>query len=526
MLDPDLRIQQAILSIFRKFRETWSVRQTFKWFREHEIELPTRNQYRPGRVRPIWKLPSLSFIQDVMKNPFYAGAYVFGRRPSETVLREGRLVKRASRLRSAEKCRVFIPDHHKGYISWETFQENLAMIRRNILHDGGDNAVAAVRSGHGLLAGLLRCGQCARKLHVRYWGKHGTIPRYFCKGDYDNGGSYCVSFSGLSVDYRFGEEILEVVAPLGVEASLEALKTLQHRHHDRRGALTLQLQQLDYEVQRAFEQYDEVDPRNRLVASELEHRWNSKMGKRDELQASLAALDTETPLSSAERERIHQLGRDFSQVWEDDACPIGLKKKIVHALIEEITVKLEPEPPMLHFMIHWKGGHHSELAMEKPRSSVGQKTSVEALDIVRNMAVRYGDDWIAAVLNKNGLRTGKNKRWSQSRVATARRNHSIPGQRRTVPDPKILSLKQAADYARVSQNTILRLGQEDLLPMKQRAPLAPWEIRKSDLDAEPVRGILKRLRHTRKLSLPGGLTDRQRSLFVENKGLDKERHND
>ncbi len=526
ILDPDQRIQQAIHSIFRKFRDTCSLRQTWKWFRDQEIELPTKNPYRPGKVRPVWKLPSLSFIVELIKNPFYAGAYVYGRRSRETILRDGRLIKRAGRLRPAEQCRVFIPDHHEGYISWETFQENLAMIQRNNLHGDGDAAVAAVRRGQGLLAGLLRCGHCGRKLHVRYWGKSGTIPRYFCQGDYDNGGSYCVSFSGLGVDYRFSEEILELISPLGVEASLEALKRLQNRHPDRRRALTLQLQQLDYETQRAFEQYDEVDPRNRLVAAELERRWNTKMEERDQLRASLASLDTEASLSSEERERILQLGQDFAEVWEDELCPMDLKKKIVHALIEEVTVTLAPEPPMLHFVIHWKGGRHNALVMEKPRSPVGQKTSVEALEIIRSMAVRYGDDWIAAVLNRNGLRTGKNKRWSQTRVATARRNHSIPGQRRTIPDPGILSLKQAANYAQVSQNTILRLGQEDLLPMKQCAPLAPWEIRKADLEAEPVRGILKRLRKTRKLSLPGDLAGRQGSLLVENKGNDNERHYD
>ena len=526
VLDPDQRIQEAIHSIFTKFRETWSARQTFKWFRDHEIQLPINNQYLPGKVRPVWKLPSLSFIQGVLNNPFYAGAYVYGRRPRETVLREGRLVKRASRLRAAEDCRVFIPDHHESYISWETYQENLSMIRRNVIHDGGDAAVAAVRRGQGLLAGLLRCGHCGRKLHVRYWGKSGTIPRYFCKGDYDDGGSYCVSFSGLGIDYRFTEEILEVVSPLGVEASLEALERLQYGHRDRRRALTLQLQQLDYEVQRAFEQYNEVDPRNRLVAVELERRWNAKLEGRDEIQASLTALDTETPLSAEEREEVLALGRDFARVWDDEACPIDLKKKIAHALIEEVTVTLVSEPRTLHFVVHWKGGSHSEITMDKPRSPVGLRTSVEALEIIRNLAVRYGDDQIAAVLNKNGLRTGKNKRWSQTRVATARRNHGIAGQRRMRPDPEILSLKQAADYAGVSQNTILRLGREEVLPMKQRAPLAPWEISKSDLDTEPVRSIIRRLRHTRKLVLPGDLTSKQGSLFVENKGVDNERHSD
>ncbi len=508
------------MKIFKKFRETWSGRQTFKWFLDHEIELPINDVYRPGKVRPVWKLPTLSFIHDMLKNPFYAGAYVYGRRPRKTVLREGRLVKRSSRLLPAEECRVFIPDHHQGYISWETFQENLEMMRRNVLHNGGDSSVAAVRSGHGLLVGLLRCGHCSRNLNVRYWGKSDKIPRYFCDGDYNSGGNHCIAFSGLNVDKRFSEEILQVISPLGVEASLEALEAHQQGHQNRHQALSLQLKQLNYEVQRAFEQYDEVDPRNRLVASELERRWNVKMTDREKLQASIEALEQETSLSTQEQSRVLELGRDFAQVWEDEACPMDLKRKIVHSLIKQITVTLESEsePPMLHFVIHWQGGAHSKISMEKPRGFVGQKTSVKALEIIRSMGVCYGDDKIARVLSQNGLRTGKDNRWTAARVASARRRYSIPGQRRTVLDPGILSLKKAAAYAGVSQSSILKLGQEDILPMTQRAPLAPREIRKSDLDAEPVRGILKQLKATGKLILPGGLAGLQSSLFTENKG--------
>ena len=182
---PDQRVCGAIQLVFEKFRERWSVRQTFQWFRDHDVELPA-NPIQGTRL--AWKIPTQSLVRDLLCNPFYAGAYVWGRRPVATVLAEGRLEKRQGATRRAEDCRVFIPDHHVGYIDWATYEENQKMIRRNSVNWQGDESMAAIRAGQGLLVGLFRCGHCGRKLHVRYWGGSGTNARYLCKGDYDDGG--------------------------------------------------------------------------------------------------------------------------------------------------------------------------------------------------------------------------------------------------------------------------------------------------------------------------------------------------
>jgi DNA invertase Pin-like site-specific DNA recombinase len=525
VMDPDDRVRSAIALVFRIFREMWSLRQTFKWFQDQEVEVPVWGISK-GNVGFVWKIPTLPWVVGVIKNPFYAGAYVYGRRAWSTVFVDGHLVKRAGRLRHAEESRVFLRDHHEGYISWEAFQENQAMIQRNVLRET-DTAVAAVRSGHGLLAGLLRCGHCGRKLHVCYWGASGTNPRYFCDGDYQSGGSRCISFAGRGVDGRFCEELLAAISPLGLEASLRATEAFQEANAEHCNALVLQLRQLDYEVQRAFDQFNAVDARNRLVAAELERRWNTKLEAREELNGKIAELKAaEQSLSPSDEERIRWLGLHFAEVWYDPACPIETKKKIVHTLLEEIVVKLDQETKVVHFWIHWKGGVHTHFELLKPRSPFGKSTSVEALEIIRKMAPRYGDAQIASVLNRNGLRTGKDKPWNQTRVATARRNHGISGQPKDFCDPEILNLKQAALYCKVSQNTIQRLAEEGVLPMQQAAKLAPWEIRKADLDSEPVRGILQRLRRTGRLVFPGGHSVEQPTLFIENKGDDNARHYD
>src|SRR5262249_21264702 len=148
-------------------------------------------------------------------------------------------------------------------------------------------------AGKGLLAGLLRCRRCGRKLYVRYWGKSGTSARYLCSGDFAAyGGSYCIGFGGATVDRRFSEEIVRVLSPLGIRASMDALEQLGVQQDGRHQAMQRQLQQLEYDTARAFEQYNEVDPRNRLVATELERRWNAKLEALESIRASIAELDS------------------------------------------------------------------------------------------------------------------------------------------------------------------------------------------------------------------------------------------
>lgn len=524
VLHPDQRVCGAIQLVFEKFRERWSVRQTFQWFRDHDVELPA-NPIQGTRL--VWKIPTQSLVRDLLCNPFYAGAYVWGRRPVATVLAEGRLQKRQGATRRAEDCRVFIPDHHVGYIDWATYEENQKMIRRNSVNWQGDESMAAIRAGQGLLVGLLRCGHCGRKLHVRYWGGSGTNARYLCKGDYDDGGQYCLGFGGASVDRRLGQEVLKVISPLGVEASLKALEQLSAGDAVQRATLSSKLEQLEYEAKKAFEQYDAVDARNRLVAGELERRWNEKLEEVETTKQRLSNLDGKRwLLSSNEEERIRLMGENFAESWHSDGCPPTLKKMIFRTTMEEIVVRADADKKTLEFTIHWKGGVHTQLTMERPRSATERATPVEALEIIRRMAVRHGDDQIASVLNRLGHSTGKGKRWNQERVATARRNHSIPGQKRALPDPDRVSLSEAARICGVSHRTIERLVEAGLLNREQATPRAPWEIRRTDLDAKPVRSIVDRLLRTGKLILHGGSADNQHHLFAENEGDDNARHHE
>ena len=511
--DPDERVQEAVAMVFRKFRELWSIRQTFLWFHMQEIELPV-NKSVNGTIKIVWQLPTNSFIKDVLTNPFFAGAFVYGRRQTEKVIEGGRVVAREGRILRPEECRVFIPNHHEGYIDWKTYEENGRMISRNSLNLGGDESVAAVRGGQGLLSGIMRCGRCGRKLQVRYWGKSGTASRYVCRGDFNTGGKYCVAFGGRTVDRRFAEELLKVISPLGVQASLEAIKCLNSGNNDQMNAVRRHIQQVEYEVRRAFEQYNEADPRNRLVAAELERRWNEKLEELEKLRSSLCEIDQGIKdLSDDDRQRILEMGEDFREVWESEKCSVVTRKKIIRTVVEEAIVNLNEVDKTLHFIIHWKGGSHSEFEMKKPVSPEGQKTSLEDLEIIRGMAVRYGDDEIARVLNKLGRRTGKGSRWNEQRICWTRRKYSITGQKRSSPDPDILTISRAAKYCNVSSSTIKRLVAGGILKKEQTAPWAPWEINRTDLDSEPVCGIIARLHRTGRILFNGDDLESQNYLF-------------
>lgn len=510
--DPNVRVQEGIALVFAKFRETWSARGTFKWFQENAVQLPVTQASRGG-VRLVFQLPRQGLITSILHNPIYAGAYVWGRTRTEFRWVDGRLCKRQGRLSAVENARVFLRDHHEGYIAWEAYEEHQRMMQRNDYRSDLDTTAGAARSGKGLLAGLLRCGRCGRKLHVRYW-KTGSAARYVCHGSFTTDSGTCgLAFGGAAIDRRIEAEVLKVVTPLGVRASLGALDELDSAQDGRRKALQRQLEEMEYEASRAFEQYNAVDPRNRLVALELERRWNGKLTEVEGCRKTIAALDAERPtVSPRERAELLHLGENFESAWFHPKCPHELKKQIVRAVVEEVIVDEKPAGTLAVIM-HWKGGSHTALTMQKPTRETQHRTSEEDVDVIRKMAVRYGDREIARVLNRLRRKTGKGLPWSQTAVRTARRSYGIEGREGTASDPDLLSQNAAARFTGTSDGTIKKLVDAGVLPMHQVVTFAPWEIKRSDLESPRIQKILENLRRTGRVLLEGDPMNSQPELF-------------
>lgn len=513
MIDPNKRVQEAIRLIFSKFNDLRTVRQTYIWFMDNHIEVPV-NKSMSNTTGLVWKLPAQTFIPSVLHNPIYAGAYVYGRRPVEKVLDDGRIRRRQQAIRQPDEAKVFIKSHHEGYISWEAYLRNQKMIEQNGSNFQANPDILAARDGQGLLTGLLRCSRCGKKLSVRYWGKSGTCPRYHCSGDYTSAGSYCIGFAGKGSDDAITEEVLKVISSEGVEASLAAIGQHEAQKDGKREVLERQLEQLEYEARRAFNQYDQADPNNRLVVDTLEKRWNEKLEHVEIVKKDLELIaDTSQKLSRQERQKILALGTSFKETWHDSRCPMRLKKQIVRCLIKEIMVNLAENDKRLDFVIHWQGGSHSELSIARPMpANMLHKTAKDDVEIITKMAVLHSDSEIAMVLGKLGRKTGKGNRWTKARVGVARRRYCKQVDvKETRKD--FLTVVQAQQYSGVSGSTILRLIEAKLLNAEQVVPYAPHAIEKSGFDSEPVLSILKHLKKTGKLVLDGGVLAKQENLF-------------
>jgi DNA invertase Pin-like site-specific DNA recombinase len=485
---PDLRVQDAIRGLFAKFKQTGSTRQTLLWYRENNVPLPTWCQ-ESGSQEVVWRPPGYNRIHSILKNPVYAGAFVYGRFRTRTVIVDGRARKTQGHAVPREQWEVVIKDHHEGYIDWETFLANQKQIETNIGELGRMGAVhGAAKSGPALLAGLLRCARCGRKLHVGYGGKHGRVPRYFCRGAHLNHGKdWCISFGGLRADEAVVVEVLAAIEPLGIEASLAAWAKIQDDDDEQIRALRLSLEQAKYESHRARKQFDAVDPFNRLVAAELERRWNAALEKVAQIEARIAELGIKRcELGEGERLRLLELARDLPALWAHPAADAALKKRLMRTLLEEIVVNISDEPPQLHLRLHWVGGIHTELTVAKNATGRhGRSTDRNVVDLVRELTKVCHDKDIAAILNRLGYQTGHNNNWNMTRVKTLRSHHQIPALEKTEPR-SWLTLEQAAKELGTNTNLLRTLIKESELPAKQAVAFAPWIIERADLQREAV----------------------------------------
>src|SRR5271165_6055853 len=306
--DPDARVRAAIDLIFRKFAELGSARQVYFWMDQQQIQLPILRGPEDAQ-EIVWQPARYHAVLSVLKNPVYAGAYAYGRSKTMVRLEDGQKRVRRQRQRRREDWAVLILDHHEGYIDWGTYQGNQTMIAHN--DNARGNAVrGSIKHGEALLAGLLRCGHCGAKLLAQYPSPH--VIRYQCSGYLLNRDhACCVMFGGLRADRLVSEQLIQALAPLGIEAALEAIESLRGASDERIQQKALALEHARYEVTRTRRQYDAVDPANRLVAAELERRWNQALTTEAQIEAELVTLQQgrEHPLTDIQKRELLAFAR-------------------------------------------------------------------------------------------------------------------------------------------------------------------------------------------------------------------------
>jgi DNA invertase Pin-like site-specific DNA recombinase len=503
VFDPDEQVQQAVRLVFDLFDRSSSALAVVKNFADHHLQFPTRlwGGSRHGQI--IWRPLSNGRVLDILHNPEYAGAYVYGRTKTRLACLPGeepRVKGRTRRVRP-EDWPFLIPGHHPGYITWDQFQRNQERLDDNRTLPDQDRR-GAPREGHALLQGIVRCGRCGRRMSVRYLNS-ASIPSYECNSVHTHfAGRTCQSIRGDEIDAAVARALLEAMRPAQLEVSMAAFDQIaaQARQLDRQWQLTLE--RARYEAELARRRFVAVEPENRLVARTLEREWNERLAEiermeRDErLRPQLASrlVDPE------ERCRVLALAQDLARVWHAPTTTQTSRKQLVGYLIKDVT--LSRGETLIQVAIRWQTEACTALEVPRPKRSYEmRRTDPVIVDRIKALATEHTDRQIAALLDQEGFRSGTGSQFTRHIVAQLRHSYSIITGCPEAPaactegyraDGRC-SAKTAAELLNVDVSTIADWCQSGTLDGIQSAPYAPWWIK---LTPEIIAGLRKPTRRT------------------------------
>jgi DNA invertase Pin-like site-specific DNA recombinase len=496
-IDPDQRVADAVKLVFCKFREFGSARQVLLWTKNAGLKLPVLRQ-SPAGCRIDWQSPAYHTVLQVLQHPVYAGAYVFGRRTQRIRVVEGRARKTGGHAKPMHAWNVLLRGHHPGYITWEEFEKNQTMISENA-HMQKRTSRKSARGGRALLTGLVRCGRCGRPMRVSYGMKAGHAHRYQCFGDHVTEG-VCIGIGGMRIDQAVAAQIVEAVSDHAVEAALRAASATVTKENDVRRALVHELEQAQYNASLAGRRYEAVDPTKRLVARELEARWNSALEQVTHVEERIAKLDAAAASRPAiVREDLMTLAHDLPAVWNSPRADARTKQRIARILIEEVVIDLDNKSNEAVVTIHWSGGRHTEVRVTRVRT--GRPTAEQhpsPVEVVRKLAGKWSDRELAVTMNRMRCKSSDGKSWTALRVRTLRERLGIAEFDPAAHHADALTIEQTARRLQICIGSVRRLIGQGVLPATQAFPFAPWEIPAASLESDEVRigvqGVIRRRR--------------------------------
>ena len=509
---PDKRIQDSIKDVFTRFDKLGSINQVYQWYYNNQIEFPVRDTVNGNKT--VWRIPSYRTFNTILTDPIYAGTYQYPKTKTITRYENGKIIKTPGHRVTEEDKPTVIHDHFEAYISKERFEQNQKIIANNMMMRS-NNSTGAAREGKSILAGLVLCGHCSRKMNIIYnksKKRSQTYHYYCCRYLHffsDSKKEERLSFNGQKLEQIVSDEILKVVQPYALKAAIAAEEKYNNINDEKLTYLSNSIKQATYEADRIERQFNKVEPENRLVACSLEQRWQKALEKLNGLQQQYQQLKSEQKqMTEKQREQLFELAGDLKRVWNDAKCDYRQKTILVRLLIEEIWVT-RLTPAKFKAVIHWHGGVHTtyEFSRSTPAKNrnLDQKQVIITADIIRKLAKICDDEQIIRILNRANYRPEQSEthiNWTTTQIEQIRQDNNIPEfSQHVYKQLGIVNLRQAAEILDVSLETVTHLIKTELIQANQVIKYAPWEIKKNDLSKPEVIHYIKSLQKGRKRSL-------------------------
>lgn len=468
VLDPDSQIRETITYFFETFSRVGSANQTVKVFRKEGLLFPSRCHNQAVTIfRPLTGSTAIR----VLKNPRYAGAYVYGRRRYRRAADGKNIIEPRLALSDWLAC---IPKAHVGYITWERFQENLGILKAN--SPGCELTRASPpREGAALLQGRAVCGRCGGHFRVRYAARRGRLEVwYVCdRANGKRGEPSCQSIAGPPIDEAIGTLVAERVTPTAVELALEIRREIESQYQEADQLRCRAIERAQINADLAQRRFMLVDPNNRLVADTLESDWNDKLrvlAKAREEQKREAKED-QLVLDDALRERLMAMTTDFQRLWTDPGTPNRERKRLLAHIIEDVTLIKLPAEGTIKIHVRFKGGQTETLTAPNPKSSGEQvKTPPQIVELVDKLLDDHIYSGIADLLNQQGLRPGGSARpgrggarFTALRVAYIVHRYGLRSRYDRLRERGMLTQKEAAAYLGIHEATVLRWADHGIM---------------------------------------------------------------
>lgn len=411
VFDPDEEVQQVVCLVFKKFEELGTLNAVLRYLVRNGVKLGVRVREGEAKGELEWRKPNRTTLQNMLKNPIYAGAYAYGRRRVDPRKKKpgcpgtGYVTKPTP----SEKWYVLLKDRLPAYISWERYEQNARQLAENRARS---EAMGAPRAGASLLQGLLICGRCGGRMSVRYseQGRHSYLCQRL-KTDY--GGEGCQHVAGPPLDELVGKKVLEALRPAALELSLEAAKHVEQERQELDRLWQRRLERAAYEAERAGRHYRLLEPENRLVARQLANDWEEKLEAQKRLEEDYHRFCSEKPklLSESEREEIRRLSEDIPALWGSQTTTNKDRTEIVRQVIEWIVIDVEGVSERVEVEIRWAGGVATKDIMIRPVAKLEQLSYYPDLcERVRELAAEGSSaQKITETLNEEGYRPPKRR---------------------------------------------------------------------------------------------------------------------